>query len=205
MPRIRSSFALLAGLVLGSALLARASGGQPGNESPAASIPIVGISGVGSKAKETGWVRVTSADGLRALWNEHAGDESDAPAPPSVDFDRCVVLAYFDPDALNASGVRVESIEPYEHGLIVRYDVVQYQTASFGAEKLPAPSRNAPYGFFVIDRSNSRLVFHEDTQPLLNHPPQWTIRWVLEPAGRPLERSQPSMGRWCPTGERQQD
>lgn len=197
MARTRSSIALLTGLALSAGALAGVSRTEPEDKEPARSIPIVGISGTGSKVKQAGWVRVTSDEALRTLWSEHTGAEPGAPQPPTVDFDRCVVLACFDPEVGNASGVRIESIEPYEHGLIVRYDVVQYQTASFGGGEPPPPAKNQPYGFFFIDRSEGEVWFLEDVQSLLNQPPIWRSRWRIEKITKGIDRAHPA-----PRGER---
>lgn len=194
MARTWPSIALLLGLGLGGAMLAGAARTQPERAEPeagvhASSIPIVGISGVGSRVKEAGWVRVTTPDALRELWSEHTGGASDAPQPPTVDFERCVVIAYFDPRIGNASGVHIESITPCEHDVRVQYDVVQYQTASFGGGEAPSTAKNSPFGFFVIDRYEGRMLFDEDVQHLLNEPPAWTLRWAIQQSADELQRS----------------
>lgn len=189
MARTRRTFAMLTGLALSAGLLAGLSRAEPQDRAPAHSIPIVGISGVGSKVKQAGWVRVTSADALRTLWDEHAGVEPGAPQPPTVDFERCIVLACFDPEIGNASGVRIESIEPHERGLRIRYDVVQYQTASFGGGERPEPSKNGPFGLFVIDRTDAPILFEEDVQNLLGQPPIWRAAWSLESTRADLDRA----------------
>jgi hypothetical protein len=197
MARTRLSIALLTGLVLCAGALAGLSRVQPESKAVVHSNPIVGITGMGSKVKQAGWVRVASAGALRTLWDEHTGAEAGAPQPPTVDFERCVVIAYFEPEVGNASGVRIESIEPYEHGLIVRYDVVQYQTASFGPGEPPPPAKNQPYGFFCIDRSEGDVWFFEDVQSLLNQPPIWQSRWRIKRSTGGVERANPA-----PRGQR---
>ncbi len=197
MARTRLSIVLLTGLALSAGALAGLSRAESESKAVAHAIPIVGITGIGSKVKQAGWVRVTSAEALRTLWDEHTGAEPGAPQPPTVDFARCVVLAYFDPGALNASGVRAESIEGQQHGLIVRYDVVQYQTASFGPGEPPPPAKNQPYGFFCIDRSEGEVWFFEDVQSLLNQPPIWQSRWRIGKSTGGVERANPA-----PRGQR---
>lgn len=197
MARTRRTIALLTGAALSVCTLAGLSRAQPEDKQPVRLVPLVGLSGMGSKVKQAGWVRVTSDEALRTLWDEHTGAEPGAPQPPTVDFERCVVLAYFDPEVGNASGVRVESIEPHEHGLIVRYDVVQYQTASFGPGEPPPPAKNQPYGFFFIDRSEGEVWFLEDVQSLLNQPPIWQSRWRIEKIMKGIDRAYPA-----PRGER---
>lgn len=192
MARTRSSIALLTGLALSAGALAGVSRTEPEDKEPARSIPIVGLSGTGSKVKQAGWVRVTSDEALRTLWSEHTGAEPGSPQPPTVDFERCVVIAYFDPKVPNASGVRVDSITPHEldeRSVRVRYDVVQYQSSSFGEHERPRNVWTAPYGFFVIDRYEGTILFDENEQHLLNEPPNWQLRWVIHEAPHELQRS----------------
>ena len=165
-------------------------------EASAARAPIASFTGASTGVRETGWVRVTSQEALTALWGEHAQVEWQHVPALAVDFERCIVLAYFQPNTTNASGVTIESIESVDAGLRVRYDVVQYQTMSIGEE----PDRgvaSAPFGFFVVDRYEGPLVFEENVQGIIGQPPVWKHRWSLGATTADSERAHP-----MPSGSR---
>lgn len=176
--------------IAGLVHLSSADAARDAAEVSAANVPIASFTGASTGVRETGWVRVTSQEALTELWGEHAQVEWQHVPGLAVDFERCIVLAYFQPDSTNASGVTIESIESVDAGLRVRYDVVHYQTMSIGEE----PDRgvaSAPFGFFVVDRYEGPLVFEENVQGIIGQPPVWRHRWTLGAATTETERARP--------------
>ncbi len=153
--------------------------------------PLTAITGPTTAVRERGWRRLSTQEALDTLWAEHAGTARQHVSPLSVDFDRCVVLAYFEPGSINASGVRVESIDTPERGLRVRYNIVRYQTATFG-DKPDAGVPAAPFGFFVIDRYDGPISFEENTQGTIGAPPEWTERWFMRALSAPSQMAEGS-------------
>ncbi|MCA9285991.1 MAG: hypothetical protein KDA22_12280 [Phycisphaerales bacterium] len=121
--------------------------------------------------------RIADPERWVAVWKEHRGDgiEKNArnwPVWPEVDFERCMVLCIFGGRSTNTDGWNIESVADRGADLLVRYDAMTFQTASFGGEPDHGAS-TSPYGIFVLPRSAKPIVMEENVQGLIGRPPVW--------------------------------
>jgi hypothetical protein len=177
MPRhTNTALAAVAAMVVAAAAGLAAT--APPGQSDSAAVPVlVRWSGARSTIEQPRIERVADAERWAAVWKEHrgAGIETNArdwPVWPEVDFDHCMVLCIFGGRSTNTDGWAIESVEDRGADLLVRYDAMTFQTASFGGE----PDRGVsttPYGIFVLPRSAKPIVMEENVQGLIGQPPIW--------------------------------
>lgn len=168
---------ILAGLLL----MASTSSLTDSGEEMAADRPLVTLWGADSTIDEVRYERVTSAERWRALYLEHMGLEPEPDHPdwawrhynphglPDVDFERCMVIAVFKGDGWNNAGVTIESIDEDEQRVLVRYRDHFYQTEGPDG----GGQRVAPYGIFIVPRSEKEVILEEMVQNMQGEPPTW--------------------------------
>jgi hypothetical protein len=178
--RLKSLAALISAMLIVSATLmfarVEAPTSRPANELK----PLVEFSGAHSRVDKTTYERITSLKEFRKAYLRHLGkdperfDEYYNPDNvPTIDFDRCMVIAIFQGSSWNSAGVRVMSITEDSDRLLVRFDNRAYQTSGDfntgdgGGRKVTA------YGMFVLPRTDKAIVLEEDVNPYLRPPPAW--------------------------------
>lgn len=139
---------------------------------------LVSLHGPRSEFPEEAFVRVMNAAEFREMWGRHMGDDAAAAratrAYPEVDFERCMVVAYFRGESVNSDGERIESIDRVGGMLRIRFDSMQYQT--FGAAPDGGRVECTPFGVWVLPRDEGPIVIEENVQGLIGRPPQWKER-----------------------------
>jgi hypothetical protein len=125
---------------------------------------------------------VTDANAWETLYAEHTRDKPERNANgfltwPRIDFDTFVVVALFAGKGTNSNGFDAVSVTESIAGVVVRFDEVLFQAASFpGGNAGPGGITTTGFGFFVIPRKNGTWILEENTQNLIGGPPVWTER-----------------------------
>ena len=176
---VRTTAAILLGVGLSLTVLAAAgSSRRLGYEAIKSSLaPYVELSGADSHMDQLAYHRVTTAEEFQAMFMRHLGQDPAGFDPfynrhgvPSIDFDRCMVVAIFQGEKWNSAGVSFTSVTEEADRIVFRFDDRSFQTAG------PAPEggrvRARPYGIFVLPRSDKALVLEENIQHLKNEPPK---------------------------------
>jgi len=149
-----------------------------GQEGKAADIrPYVAWSGPRSRIETREYSRIRSAEAWIALWARHTGADPEKakdsyynPAGvPRVDFERCEIVAMFQGSAWNCAGVDFLSAVEGEGRVVLRIAGRFYQTMG-GADEA------APFGLFVLPRTDKPIVLEENVQGLKGQPPVWKER-----------------------------
>jgi len=122
---------------------------------------------------------VTDANAWETLYAEHTRDKPEKNANgfltwPRIDFDQFVVVALFAGKGTNSNGFDAVSVTESIAGVVVRFDEVLFQTASFNGG--PSGITTTGFGFLVIPRKNGTWILEENTQNLIGGPPVWTER-----------------------------
>jgi hypothetical protein len=121
------------------------------------------IAGGNSKINEQKCVRVMAPAEWTELWATHS--PSNTP-PPQIDFDKEMVLGFFQGQGVNCTGIAPlhildcqDTFEVFVRG--------QYFQSSGGF----VPAR--AFGFFVVPKSAKRLLVKENIQGYIGGPPIW--------------------------------
>jgi hypothetical protein len=141
--------------------------------------PLVTFTGPHSRINKPTWLRITSAKDFHPLFMRHVGlkpeefDKRRNPhGVPTIDFERCMVVAVFRGDSWNSDGLYVKEVVEDGPRLIVRYDDRSYQTAGPDGGGV----RVTPYGLFVMPRSDKELMVEENVQVYKRDSPKWEQR-----------------------------
>ena len=144
-------------------------------EEPAfAQRPYVSFGGHYSLITERQFVRITTAEQWQKLWDRHRGE--DIPrnalgwsAIPQVDFDTCLVVAFFRGNAWNTNGEFVVEMADRHDAVRIRFDSSTFQTAGPDGGGV----RVTPFGMWVIPRTGKAIVIEENVQGLIGREPKW--------------------------------
>lgn len=139
-------------------------------------VPAVQWVGPTSSIHAPGYHLVTDEAAWRDLWEQHRGELAERAhqgwvMPPEIDFERYMVVACFRGESTNRNGERAEGVFRRGEALVVRYDSVTFQTASFGEQDVPEVS--TPYGIWVIEQHDGPVVIEEDKNGLIGADPAW--------------------------------
>src|SRR5206468_2973434 len=133
--------------------------------------PLVEFSGAHSKIDKTEYARITSLKDFRDRYMRHLGkdpqtfDEYFNPEDvPTIDFDRCMVIAIFQGASWNSAGVKVVSIRDEPERLVLRYQDRWYQTSGDFNSGDGGAKPVTPYGMFVLLRTGKPVVLEENVQ-----------------------------------------
>lgn len=141
------------------------------------SLPLVQWAGAES-AHGAGFVLVRDDAAWRALWGGHTGKEAAAGgamnrhAAPEVNFDRCVVVAFFRGPATNEDGEVVRAVEEVGGMVRVRFSCDSFQTAG-GFDGTGGAVRTTPFGIWVLPATEKEIVIEEGTAELKDRPLEW--------------------------------
>ena len=100
---------------------------------------------------------------------------------PTIDFDRCMVIAVFRGAGWNSSGISAVSISDTDR-VVFRFDDRSYQTSSdfttdgklnVDTDDDRGGNKVTPFGIFVVPRSEKELVLENNVQNLKGRPPVW--------------------------------
>lgn len=156
-------------------------GAAPAGREGKATKPYVQWRGAASARTEGGFVRVTTQEQWTALWGEHSGRAPQAagnpPPAPEVDFDQCLVIAYFRANAARTTGERAKEIEDQDQRVVLRFESVRYQVMR--AQDAPPERTGTSYGIWVIPRTAKPIVIEENVQSIIGQPPIWKERQVF--------------------------
>ncbi|MEX2219739.1 MAG: hypothetical protein WD749_13380 [Phycisphaerales bacterium] len=173
MPRTMIPLAALA--LAPFALLAAAQQQAAPQQGARAAPPLVQWTGAHSKKTEAGFVLVRDDAAWRTLWAEHEGARTDEPyvftrhAAPKIDFDRCLVVAYFAGKRTNQDGAVAEAVEQVGGATRLRFHPSTFQTAGPGG----GAQSVTPYAMWVIPATNAPVVIEEARRSLKDEPVRW--------------------------------
>jgi hypothetical protein len=143
---------------------------------------LVELSGRESKIIKQEFARVTSHEEWSRLWRRHVGaGENDMEAAiglPKIDFDRCMVVAFFRGQSMNTNGEGLSEAEEVDGTLRLRFDSYGFQTASFNGEDQGVKGHS--YGFWVLPKSKKPVLIEENVQDLIGKPPIWKEKTRLD-------------------------
>ncbi len=156
---------------------------QPAQEQKA----LVEFSGAHSKIAQRAYLRITSLKEFRDTYMRHLGKEPslfdeyyNENNVPTIDFERCMVIAVFQGAGWNSAGVRVVSIIDEPNRLVVRFDERTYQTSSdfttngrLNTDVKDAGNKVTAYGMFVLPRTEKAVVLEEDVKQYKHPPSVW--------------------------------
>lgn len=160
--------------VLAAAVLAGAGAVvQPVESRP----PVVQWAGAHSEIDGEGFRLVTDREAWAALWEAHRGECAERGhqgwvTPPEIDFERCMVVAYFRGEAARNNGEVARAVFRRGGELVVRFQSATFQTASFGPDDEPDEA-GTPYGLWVVDRFDGPVIVEENRQGLIGGDPVW--------------------------------
>jgi hypothetical protein len=160
-------------MVLIASLMPILAAAQP---QPAVTKPLVTLAGANSRIESPTYLRITTAKDFQATFMQHLGKEAkdfnDHYNPdgfPTINFDRCMVIAVFAGKSWNSVGMYASQINDNENQITVRFDHRSYQTSG-GADAV------VPYGFFVVPRSDKAVILEENVQQYIGGEPVWKER-----------------------------
>jgi hypothetical protein len=143
--------------------------------------PLVTLTGTDSHVKECSYHRITSEDEWIKIWQRHTGPrESKDFIPlgfPIIDFEKCMVIAVFQGNGWNSSGLKTILVKEGKDDIVFRFEDMHYQTMGPGG----GGERVTVYGFFVLPRSDKTVVLEENQQIYLGEPPVWKAVCTLKP------------------------
>lgn len=167
---------LVAALVFGALGSAVGSGSsaQPGAPGGVAKLPVVQWAGHDTQRRDPGFVVVANAAAWDRLWEEHTGDPIGAGAlhrnkAPKVDFERCVVVAYYRGPSTNRDGETVRDVLETDGRLRVRFVGDTFQTSGPGGGAV----KTRPFGIWVLPRTGKPIVIEEGRHGLKDEPLRW--------------------------------
>lgn len=160
---MRPTRSLLAA-ALACTLTAAAVGGWARPDAPSVK-PYVQWAGHDSQVAERAFVIARTEDEWLDLWARHTGKPAShgamgRHAAPKVDFDRCLVVGYFNGRGTNTDGQIAESISTHDDGVHLRFETASFQTASFG----PGPDKGettTSFGLWVIDKTDKPIIVEQ--------------------------------------------
>jgi hypothetical protein len=146
---------------------------------------LVTFAGADSRIDKSKYVRITTAEDFQILYMRHLGKdpkEYDAyynpHGVPTIDFDRCMVIAVFQGRTWNVAGVYVKTIDERDGHVVVRFDDRSYQTS--GSDSGGGARSATPYGIFVLPRSDRPVILEENVQRYIGGEPEWKERARFE-------------------------
>jgi Tfp pilus assembly protein PilF len=142
--------------------------------------PYVTLTGTDSHVKEPSYRRAMSEDEWIKIWQRHKGEKESKDYDlfynplglPSIDFEKCMVIAVFQGSGVNSAGLKAVAILEEKDRIVLRFQDKSYQTAGpdGGGEQVTV------YGFFVLPRSSKTVVLEENVQNGMHQPPVWKER-----------------------------
>lgn len=140
-------------------------------------LPAVQIVGHDSQVNSSRFVLIKDATTWAELWAEHTGTDASATPPmrhavPKVDFGRFMVVGAFGGATTNTDGEVVLSVLADNDVLRIRYEASTFQTASFDG-KSDSGVKTAPYGLWVIEKTDTLVVIEQATRGLKDSPIEW--------------------------------
>ncbi len=165
-------YAAIVALAACGVLVGAASSGSGGK-----GLPFVQWAGAES-AHEAGFVLVRDEAAWRALWGSHTGQAGagggamNRHAAPEVNFDRCVVVAFFRGPSTNEDGEVVRAVDEVGGRVRVRFSCDSFQTAS-SLDGKGGAVQTTPFGIWVLPATEKGIVIEEGTAELKDRPLEW--------------------------------
>lgn len=121
--------------------------------------------------------RVRSPEALQQVWQQHTAGQPPSPVGspphpaslPAVDFATSEVVALFAGAGWNSDGLTAVSVTDETGCRRFRYQHLSYQTEGLDGGGVEV----APFGFFVVPRSDLPLVLERNVQSRIGDPPLW--------------------------------
>jgi hypothetical protein len=130
---------------------------------------------VGSQSQHApGFTLVRDEESWRDLWQEHTAADAGTTGrhfAPQVDFERCMVVAYFRGLATNEDGETVRAVDEADEHVRIRFVSDTFQTASFDGSG--GTVRTSPFGIWVLPATTKAVVVEEGNAELKDRPLKW--------------------------------
>lgn len=148
-------------------------------------VPAVQFVGQHSHVADARFERVADQDAWNTLWGAHTNTEAgfgagSRHAAPKVDFSRYMVVCVLGGKRTNTDGIVCREVITTDDLVRVRIEDSTYQTMS--ASGVDHGDATTPYGFFVIERSDARLVVEQGSRSLKSEPLTWKTVHEFAPA-----------------------
>jgi hypothetical protein len=129
-----------------------------------------------SSGHEAGFVLARDESQWRALWAAHSGVPAahgamKRHAAPEVNFERCLVVAYFRGPTTNEDGEVVRAVDETADAVRVRFSAHTFQTASF--DGTGGAVSTTPFGIWVLPLTDKPIVIEEGRTGLKADPLTW--------------------------------
>lgn len=149
-------------------------------------VPVMVMTGPTSDIGASRYESARSQEAFDALWVEHMGDRVTRaaqgwPMTPTIDFARYEAVFMFGGEATNSNGFRIVEMFDRPDEVLVRFEDISFQTASFDGEDAGVASR--PWAMVLIERTEKRIILEQDVRSLIEGDPIWKRRAVF-PARR---------------------
>ena len=127
------------------------------------------VNGAHSNITEREYQRILNQDDLDKLWQRHTDKIEDMPL---VDFNADMVVAIFLGKGMNSAGIGGTRIRETDDALYFYFRSWAYQTAGPDGGGVEVE----PFGFFVIPRSNKKLILEQDIRNrITGGPEKWKV------------------------------
>lgn len=139
-------------------------------------VPAVQFVGERSHITEARFERFRDQEAWAKFWGEHANVEVgygaiSRHAAPKVDFTRFMVVCVLGGKRTNTDGITCESVVTTDELVRVRIEDSTYQTMRSG--EVDHGDASTPFGFFVIEKSEARVVIEHGRRGLKSDPLTW--------------------------------
>jgi hypothetical protein len=140
--------------------------------------PGVYVQFVGHDAKrvQEGFVVARTEKGWTGIWQDYTGQNAGYGAIernriPKIDFERCMVVAYFGGKRTNTDGYTAREIAEAKGVVRLRFEASTFQTA--GMDARGGAQDTTPYGVWVIPATDKPVVIERGRRGLKDQPPKW--------------------------------
>jgi hypothetical protein len=172
-------------LSIGGAACLAAALGLGGARAPATPGVYVQFAGHNAARAQEGFAVARTEKGWTGLWQAYTGQTVGAGALernriPRIDFDRCMVVAYFGGRQINTDGYIAEELAEFKGVVRLRFDASSFQTA--GMDERGGARDTIPYGVWVIPATDKPIVIERPAERLKNEGPAWREVHTVAPA-----------------------
>lgn len=129
-------------------------------------LPAVQFVGHDSRITKPRFVLITTEADWNQMWWEHAGIDNPHMPPtrhrvPKVDFSKYMIVGVFAGASINTDGQIASAVVSGPDALRVRYERSTFQTSSGLGGGKGGGMDTAPYGLWVVERSEKTVILEE--------------------------------------------
>lgn len=137
-----------------------------------------------TRAQE-GFVVARTEKGWIGIWQDYTGASAGHGAIernriPKIDFEHCMVVAYFGGKRTNTDGYLVRELNEFKGVVRLRFEASTFQT--MGGDARGGAQDTTPYGVWVIPATDKRIVIERAAAHLKGQDPVWDEVHTVKPA-----------------------